>query len=162
MAYQRLVEELADQQLLKVEPMPLDAFESTNRLAPPGDMIPFAGVDLLESNAVFFSPKPFTPHLETITRILSGHTETKVTRNPNALGSAVLYHDSFGDYWIPFLGYNFGQVYYLYNNMFKSQFMDAKFLEQEKPAVVMVEVVERFFNVANPKELLAEEVSKHF
>jgi hypothetical protein len=162
MAYQRLVKELADQQLLRVEPLPLDAFERTNQLAPPGDMTPFVGVDPLESNAVFFSPKPFAPHLEPITQKLPNHPETKGTRNPNALGSAVLYHDSFGDYWIPFLGYNFGQVYYLHNNRFKSQFMDAKLLEQEKPTVVMVEVLERLFNVANPKELLAEEASKQF
>jgi hypothetical protein len=82
------------------------------------------------------------------------------TRNPNAWGSAVVYGDSFVNNWIPFLGYNFGQVYYFNNHFLMSNFMDANLFEQDKPAVVIIEVIERSFNVAKPKELLAEEKSK--
>jgi hypothetical protein len=41
-----------------------------------------------------------------------------------------------------------------------SKFMDAELLERKRPPVVIVEVIERSFNVAKPKELLAEEKSK--
>ena len=159
LTYQRLVNELAVKHLPGAKPMSLEAFERTNMPAPPGDLTALAGIDSLESNAVFFKPKPPTSSLETIVRPY-GTGSMVATRNPNAWGSAVVYGDSFVNNWIPFLGYNFGQVYYFNNHFLMSNFMDANLFEQDKPAVVIIEVIERSFNVAKPKELLAEEKSK--
>jgi alginate O-acetyltransferase complex protein AlgJ len=159
LTYQSLMNELAVQHLPGAKPMPLAAFERTNRLAPPGDLTALVGTDSLESNAVFFTPKPPTPSLETIVQPYNTGSMI-VTRNPNAWGSAFVYGDSFATSWVPFLGYNFGRVCYFNNHFLTSNYMDAKSLEQAKPAVVITEVIERSFNVANPKELLSEEKLK--
>ena len=159
LAYQKLVEELAVQHLPKARPMPLDAFERTNMPAPPGDLTAMAGVDSMESNAVFFRPKPPAQPLNAIPQPNISGTPY-ATRNPNAWGTAIVYGDSFVNNWVPFLGYNFGQVYYCKNNFLASNFLDTNLLEQQRPAVVIIEVVERYFNVVKPKDLLAEEKLK--
>jgi len=59
--------------------------------------------------------------------------------NPNApLGKAVVFHDSFGVYWAPFLGRYFRETVYVGTPEF-----DIKFIEQEKPEFVIHEMVER-------------------
>jgi hypothetical protein len=85
-----------------------------------------------------------------------------VTRNPHVKGSAVVYGDSFVNCWVPLLGYNFGQVSYFNNHFLTSKFIDAELFKDEKPTVVIVEVIERSFNVAKPKDLLIEGASKQF
>ena len=159
LAYQRLANELAAQHLPAAEPMPLDAFERTNVPAPPGDLTAMAGTDSPESNAILLNPKAFLPPLDSIVR-LNYPGALFATRNLCARGNAFIYGDSFVNCWIPFLGYNFGQVYYFNNHSLTSKFMDAGLFEQERPAVLIIEVIERSFNVAKPKELLAEEKSK--
>lgn len=159
LAYQKLVNELGIEQVPGIKPMLLDAFERTNLPAPAGDLIAMAGVDSLESNAVFLIPKPATPPLESIAQPLVPGALFE-TRNPNAGGTAIVYGDSFVNGWIPFLGYNFGQTYYFANHFLSSNFMDPNLFEQTRPAVVIIEVIERSFNVAKPKELLAEEKLK--
>ena len=159
LAYQKLVTELAGQQLPVASPLPLEAFERTNLPAPPGDLTALAGTDSLESNAIFFKPKPPAQPLEAIPQPNISGTPF-ATSNPNVWGTAIVYGDSYVNNWVPFLGYNFGQVYYCKNNFLASSFMDASLLEQGRPAVVIIEVVERYFNVVKPKELLAGETFK--
>ena len=159
LAYQRLVKELAAQLLPGVQPVPLDAFERTNAPTPPGDLTAMAGTGLSERNAVLLNPKASLPPLEMIAQ--SYQTGPLfVTRNSYVAGSAIVYGDSFVNYWIPFIGYNFGQVSYFSNHFLSSKFIDAELIKQEKPTVVIVEVIERSFNVAKPKDLLMEGASK--
>ena len=156
---QKIANELAAHGFPAFKSMPLDAFERTNMPAPPGDLTALAGTDSLESNAVFFKPKPPVPVLETTAQpCLTG--SMSVTRNPNARDNVVVYGDSFANYWTSFLGYNFGRACYLNNHFLLSSFMQADLLEQEKPVVVIIEIIERSFNVARPKELLVKEKSK--
>jgi hypothetical protein len=154
-AYQRLVNELAAQLLPGAKPMPLDAFERTNAPVPPGDLTAMAGTDSTESNAISFNPKASLPPLGIIAQPYQTGPLI-VTRNPCVEGSAIVYGDSFVNYWVPLLGYNFGRVSYFINHFFTSKFIDAELFKHEKPTVVIVEVIERSFNVAKPKDLLIE------
>ncbi|WP_160164626.1 hypothetical protein [Pedosphaera parvula] len=49
---------------------------------------------------------------------------------------------------IPFIGYHFNKVTYLWQD-----YWDVAFLEKEKPDVVIDEMLERFFCRAEPQEL---------
>jgi len=160
-AYQRLVNELAVQLLPGARPMPLDAFERTNVPAPPGDLTAMAGTDSSESNAILLNPKASLPPLGIIAQPYQTGPLV-VTRNPHVEGSAIVYGDSFVNYWVPLLGYNFWQVSYFNNHFLTSKFIDVELFKHEKPTLVIVEVIERSFNVAKPKDLLIEGVSKQF
>jgi hypothetical protein len=52
-----------------------------------------------------------------------------------------MYHDSFADDLIPFLSDNFGRSVYI---TWKKG-VDTSFIEEEKPAVVILEYTERYF-----------------
>lgn len=131
-------------------------FNYTNRPAPPGDLSAFAGVTDPEGNAIFFTPKASLPTLEITTEGSPLRPLTHVTQTFNHSASlrAVIYHDSFAVFWIPFLGYSFGHVTYHANNHLESNCFDSAVVEQEKPDVVIVEVVERYFNLIQPGRLL--------
>ncbi len=60
-----------------------------------------------------------------------------------------LYHDSFADSWVPYLGYHFREIIYVPRDDW-----DYDFMLREKPDVVMDETVERYFNNSNPGGML--------
>jgi hypothetical protein len=80
------------------------------------------------------------------------YTEPAVSENDNSQGKAVVFRDSFARAWYPFLGYHFKEVVYIWQD-----YWNAAFLEREKPEVVINEMVERFFNNADPAELARAE-----
>lgn len=131
--------------------VPLDAFAVTNKTEPGGDMAEYLGLTLTEHNAVYLTPKSGLPPLK-ISVVPRDKPDPLFTTNLQARGSAIVFQDSFGRYWPPFLGYDFGHVSYLWQYNF-----DAARIEQEKPLVVISEMVERNFNITNPKELQTKE-----
>jgi hypothetical protein len=146
LACQEIVKNLAQQQP-GLEPLSLDSFEQENKLTPGGDLANMLGLDIaeiIEDNAIFFTPKTNLPPLE---------TGANFTHNSRAQGSVLVFHDSFGNAMKPFLGYSFGKVVYLGQHE-----LDAGLIEREKPAIVISEMVEREFNITHPKELMAKEV----
>ena len=74
------------------------------------------------------------------------------TRLPGGHGSAIVYHDSFGLNWMPFLGYHFGTVDYYWQTQ-----LDPKTIEQKRPAIVIVEMLERVFDTTDPRKLYTED-----
>ena len=158
-AYQRLVNELAVQLLPGARPASLDDFELTKVAALPGDLAAIAGTGSLESNAILLHPKASLPTLGTIQQPYQTGPLI-VTRTPHVNGSAIVYGDSFADNWVPLLGYNFGEVSFFSNHFLTSKFADLELVNREKPTLVIVEVIERSFNVAKPKDLLIEEAAK--
>ena len=105
---------------------------------------------MTESNAVFFTPKPELPVLEIFVPTGEHIKDMAFAKNPQGHGRAVVYHDSFGRYWVQFFGYQFSEVDFFW------QFnLDAPLIERQKPIVVVSEMLERFFNVTDPKELSA-------
>ncbi len=141
---------LAARQLPWLSPFKLDNFHRTNRLAPGGDLVRGLGVSLTESNAVFFTPKPELPAMETFVPILEHTKDMASTKNPQGRERMVVYQDSFGRYWVPFFGHQFREVDFYWRYQ-----MEATQIEGQKPVVVINEMLERFFNVTKPAELSA-------
>jgi hypothetical protein len=150
--YQSLIRTIAGQlPAMNLEPMPLSAFTPTNELQPGGDLAGILGLNLFESNAWYLIPKP---GLRQFNRKLSFQyvPDPIVIDNPQAIGRALFFRDSFATSWRPFLGYNFSHVVMVWNDE-----LDATRIEREKPDIVVSEMVERFFNINDPKELMKRE-----
>ena len=141
---------LAANQLPWLSPFRLDDFYRTNRLAPGGDLVRGLGVSLTESNAVFFTPKPELPTLETLVPVLEHTKDMARTKNSQGRERMVVYQDSFGRYWVPFFGHQFREVDFFWRYQ-----IEATQIEGQKPVVVINEMLERFFNIAKPSELSA-------
>jgi alginate O-acetyltransferase complex protein AlgJ len=154
MACAELVRVLAQQQAPGLAPLALDSFDQTNRHTFGGDLVNARGIsiNMAESNAVFFTPKPALPALETFEPAGQLLKDMAFSKLPGKRGRAIVYHDSFGRYWVPFLGYQFGEVDY-----FWQYDLDPKIIEQQKPVVVVNEMLDRFFNVTDPRQLSAKE-----
>jgi hypothetical protein len=145
-AYQEIVKSLSKQQP-GLEPLPLTSFNLQNKLTPSSFLADFADLDVNETCAMFLNPRPDLPSLEISSK--PGEYSSfgfKFTKNPVAKGSAVVFGDSFGDYLAPFLGYHFGKVTYT-----AQLSLSKKWIEQEKPDVVITEIVEMYFNERDPK-----------
>ena len=156
LACQTVIKDLSSRQLPEIQAVPLDAFERVNQVITTGDLTALGDIKTVESNACFFTPEPSLPPVETTVVPLPKPGEIMtITKNPKAPDSAVVYHDSMGAYWIPFLGYNFGRTIFLPDEHLTAKFFDPQFIEREKPAIVVIEVIELWFNGAKPKELMA-------
>ncbi len=133
----------------------LASFAVTNRLMPGGDLVGLRGiqVSMAESNAIFLLPKPSLPSLETFIPAGEHVKDMAFAKNPQAQGRAMVYTDSFGRYWIPFLGYHFGEV-----DFFWQYPLDGPLIERQKPVVVVNEMLERFFNVEDPQNLSSQDL----
>jgi hypothetical protein len=149
---QSVVSALAKNQLPELRPLPLDDFTHSNPLTIDGDLARMLGVTMLESNAVFFAPKPGLPALTIVDPSVHFEGCRSFTKLPSGNGLAIVYYDSFGHFWIPFLGYEFGEVDYFWQTYF-----DPKVIQQMRPKVVINEVIERFLNTADPEKLAAKD-----
>jgi hypothetical protein len=150
MACEDVIRALSENQLPGLTPVTLDSFDRINRLAPGGDLARGLGINMTESNAVFFTPKPELPALEIFVPDGEHIKDMAFAKNPRGSNLAIVYHDSFGRYWVPFFGYSFGETdfFWQYN-------LDGPLIERKKPVVVVNEMLERFFNVTDPNELSA-------
>jgi hypothetical protein len=138
-----------------LEPLSLDSFELGKTAGPAGDLAIMLGLKTTEENTVSLTPKPGLPSLEMSVKDLAKHPEYRgpsSTINSREKGAALLFCDSFGTALIPFLGYHFGKVTHL-----RKDTLDARWIEQEKPDVVISEMVEREFNTMDPNYLKTEE-----
>ena len=152
-AYQQLVQSLQGQ-LPGMKPLALDAFDRKSLVCRGGDLAVCLGQqdEIQETQAVLFAPRqPLTPLTQIHAGSMGGETGTGavITRNPDAVGKAVLFRDSFAEAWLPFLGHHFRETIYL-----RQTGWDKPFLEREKPDVVIDEMVERLFNNQDPRQLL--------
>ena len=141
---------LAEKQLPELPQLAAEDFEITNRRAPGGDMARSLGVSMTESNAFFFTPKATLPAVEIFVPTGEHLKDLATAKNPQGHGRAMIYHDSFGRYWVPFFGYPFGEADFYWKYQ-----LDAALIERQKPTVVISEMLEHFFNTADPKELSA-------
>jgi len=148
----QLVRLLVDEQVSGLKPLSLNAFNRTNPLAPGGDLTTMLGVDMVESNAVYLTPKPGLPELNLFEPTNETEGLWSFSKQPGGTGSAIVYHDSFGRFWIPFLGYQFKEVDY-----FRQYLLNPKIIAEKQPAIVICEVLERFLNTADPAGLSAQD-----
>ncbi len=139
---------LACQEIAKIlpglEPLSSDSFEMEKTTVPGGDLAAMLDLQVTDNNAISLTLKSGLPSLAMNVN-LADHPEYQgplFTKNPQGKGTALLFCDSFGLGLSPFLGCHFNKVTYL-----RRYQMDAGPIEEEKPDVVISEMVEREFNV---------------
>ena len=139
-------------------PLRLEDFIWTNAPANGGDLALMLGSDAPEKNYFTFQPGPNLPALHTndIPAYQSnwGLTPVFTRENPGPLRrKVVMFRDSFGKTWQPFLG----QVFKL--SVFEAD--DREFcpalISANAPDVVVNEILERFVNTLDPEEMIAKD-----
>jgi hypothetical protein len=152
---EELVRQMSEQQLPGMVPVPLDSFTLTNRIEAGGDLVNLRGIriSMAESNAIFLLPKPELPKVATVVPSGEQVMGEATAKNPQGHGLAMVHTDSFGRGWIPFLGYEFGEA-----DFYWQYALDGRAIEKQKPVVVINEMLERFFNVTDPRDLFAQDI----
>lgn len=125
--------------------LPATAFERTPT-SHAGDLAALLGQqsDYPEKNAVALIPQPPLQPLDIRrSRESINGRMTAVTRvlNQRGTGKAVIFHDSFGDYWVEQFGHQFAEVVFIARKE-----LIASVVEAERPQVVITEMVERGLN----------------
>jgi hypothetical protein len=65
----------------------------------------------------------------------------------------VVFHDSFGAAWQPFLGHSIKRIVF----MSEDREFNLRVILENRPRIVVNEVLERYFNTQNPQELLTHD-----
>jgi hypothetical protein len=156
-ACQKLVQALS-RQVPGLPPLRPEDFTWTNAPFAGGDLARMIGSEAAEKNYFQFTPRPgLTPP------VLIREKNPKAEGDPHdasfisenaalAGGTAMVFHDSFGNAWRQFLGYSFKRVEFVFardNRAFNAQAILAN-----HPDVVVNEILERYFNTLDPVELL--------
>jgi hypothetical protein len=155
LGYQSLIRALS-QQLPDLKPLPLDAFERKLVLQPSQELSRMIGREqqMMETANIVLTPLPPLKPLAVIVdtnlfvKKWRPDTEPRFTENPDGKGKVVVFRDSFSTYWIPFLGCNFNKVIYIWEYNW-----DMAFLQQQKPDVVIDEMLQRYLLNADPVAL---------
>ena len=152
-AYQAVVNDLTNIGFPQLKPLNLDSFHITHRVTGGCDLSMTLGVFMTDSNEFYFHPTPGLPPLETVylSKILDIGA-TNCTRCATAQKTAMIYHDSFGEFWVQFLGYQFREADYTWQPQ-----LDLAAIERKHPDIVIAEMLERFVNTRDPKKILSED-----
>ena len=117
-----------------------------------------AGAEAGEKNSFQFQPATALPALR-MTEDLHfksnwGIKKVVTVENPAATNRVVvLFHDSFGGSWPPFLGLSFKRAVFELDN---HEFCPA-LIASNAPDVVINEILERYFDTADPEEMIAKD-----
>ena len=111
-----------------------------------------------------FTPKPplVAPQswqITNIIRIRNPNDQAKVnylvenTNLANQPVDLVVFHDSFGKAFRQFLGYSFHRIVFVWEN----KEFNPRVITENHPQIVINEMLERYFNIEDPDEMLATE-----
>jgi hypothetical protein len=140
-------------------PLRVEDFTWTNAPATGGDLARMLGSDAPEKNYFSFKPKPsvITPKVHAATNLVSAwdvHKPSFISENPAALTeTAVVFGDSFGTAWQPFLGCSIKRIIFMTEN----REFNTRVILENQPRIVVNEILERYFNTQNPQELLTHD-----
>ena len=143
----------------ELPPLRGEDFTWDNQPSGGGDLARMAGRELIEKNCFTFNPKPglVAPKIRVEAGDFSswGTYTLRVTlENPEPLTvRAVVFHDSFARAWQMLFGYSFKRIVFQNEN----RAFNAKLIEENRPQVVINEMLERFFNTLVPEELMAKD-----
>lgn len=151
-SYQEVMRALGKEVPSVEAPLALSDFTVTNELKTGGDMAKLLGLTMTESNYFRLIPNSGLPQFSTELSPLEHPQTPKFTKNPSAKGRLLVFQDSFALGWIPFLGYHFNEVAYVWQYD-----LDPLWVERMKPDMVINEMNERFFNTERPKKIMAKE-----
>lgn len=156
--YQSVMRSLARQLPALGGPLLLEAFELTPLKETGGDLSTMLGQDMPERDGFELTARPplqfptATEDINIYAKQWPKYMEPIYTENPSEKFKLLMFHDSFSNAWVPYLGHHFKRVVYIWQyNWNKSV------IEKEKPDIVVDEILERSFNVADPKKLMQED-----
>ena len=151
---QQLIKILAPQ-MPGLQPLPLTAFEKTRGpMQQVGDLARMLGQSMLEDDCPYIEPRaplrplPAVKDPKFFGKDWDPGMEPVVTINPDRKGTAIVFRDSFSEFWVPYLGQHFNKVIYLWQYSW-----DLDIIKSEKPDVVIDEMLERRFYVQDPSAL---------
>jgi hypothetical protein len=157
-AYQTLAQALT-RQFPELQPLPADTYDWKPAPQPRGDSAILLGSDsAVETMGFTYVPLRPLPLLKVIFDPIrlphQGTKETRpcYTRNEQASGKAMVFHDSFARSWLQFLGQHFKEVIYVWQYNW-----DCALIERERPNIVIDETIERFFNLEDPVEMVRKD-----
>ena len=146
-AYQELIRALS-KQLPILEVPAANCFVIKKQTSPTGDLGAFAGITDWEENGASIIAIPeliqkntHKPHKENSNEI----QPKQIFNEPTGI-NVVVFHDSFGAYWKPFLGYNFNSLSYNKYNHIEADNFTTTTAKYPKANVIILEIVERNFN----------------
>ena len=157
----RAVIQALARQLPSLKPLPMSACKWEPAHRPPGDLASMLGTMESHPETQAFRPvpqeavaklRPVEDPLRFPKRKESENAPV-YTLNRRASGKAIVFRDSFAEFWIPFLGQHFRRVIYMWHFDW-----DRPLIEREKPEVVVDEMVERFLDVEDPAKLAREDL----
>jgi hypothetical protein len=137
-------------------------FTWTNTTLTGGDTSRILGLDVLEKNQFTVTPKPsfVAPSLRQVTNLVlnwdmhNTNATAVISENPAPLKeTAVVFHDSFVNLWRPYFGGSFKRVLFIWDN----REFNTRVIAENRPSIVISEMLERFFNIYDPEELMAKE-----
>jgi alginate O-acetyltransferase complex protein AlgJ len=156
--YQSLMRSLARQLPDLDEPLPFEAFELTPWQEKEGDLTILLGQNMEEREGVLLTVLP-TLQLPVTTKDISifvrqwpKDKEPVYTENPVRKYTLLTFRDSFLGSWTPLLGYHFKRAVHIWQYNWNIQV-----IEREKPDCVIDEVLERFFNELDTKQMIKED-----
>jgi hypothetical protein len=141
-------------------PLRLEDFRLTACARPvAGDIGRIIDAPVPEANYVTLAPRPGypLPGIVNVTNIefqWKWHNISSLSTNAAAPPrTAVVFHDSFGLDWKPYLGVEFRQILYMYDD----REFNRKVIAEYHPDIVISEIVERYFDTIDPHDLMAME-----
>lgn len=140
-------------------PLRSENFIWTNPPATGGDLARQVGREMTEKNYYSFQTVGglVAPSLQISSNIFSTwgpHNVGVISESPAPLTvSAVFFHDSFAAPWQMVFGYSFKRIVFINE---KREF-NPKLIEENHPHVVVVEMLERYFDTLVPEELMAND-----
>jgi alginate O-acetyltransferase complex protein AlgJ len=156
--YQSLLRSLARQLPDLGEPLPNEAFEATPWQEKGGDLELLLGIDMAEREGVLLTALPslqFPAIIEDINISVKQwpkDMEPVYTENPSKKYTLLTFRDSFLRAWIQLLGYHFKRAVHIWQYNWNIDLID-----REKPDVVIDEILERFFNELDTRQLMTED-----
>jgi hypothetical protein len=159
-ASQELVRALS-KQVPGLPPLRSEDFTWTNTPFTSGDLARMIGSDAAEKNYYKFTQKNHVlPPV--FTKANSGAAKgdpskaSFIAENPALTnGTAMVFHDSFGNAWRQFLGYSLKRVEFVFAR--DNRGFNPKLILENRPDVVVNEILERYFNTQDPVALLASD-----
>lgn len=125
----------------------------------PGDLGAMIGTEQPEPNYFQVIPRtevgrPTTMELTNWVARWDAHKNYWQIRNPEAPErTAVFFHDSFGEYWRPFLARQFSQITGVGDN----REFATEVITNTHPDIVISEILERYFDTVDPQAMLRAE-----
>ena len=154
-AYQSILRAMG-RQFPELDPLPIEAFDRLMEEKPAGDLAELLGQAhiLTEGPTAKLVPKPPRAPLQPkVEQVIAPQTWTQerrpvYTEQPGQTRRIVLFRDSYANALQKYLGFHFARALYLWQPNWNT-----KVIERERPDIVVDEVLERYFNERDPREL---------